>query len=75
MQDRFSLCRRIRAERISRPSAKLQIRLGRPETGNAGGNAGESAGIIQEIKPARSIVHEIVRDARERIRSLARLDL
>lgn len=35
--------------------------------------AGESTGIIREIKPAGSIVDEIVRDARETIGSLARM--
>jgi NAD(P)H-dependent flavin oxidoreductase YrpB (nitropropane dioxygenase family) len=35
--------------------------------------AGEGAGIIREIKSASAIVDDIVRDARETIRSLARL--
>jgi NAD(P)H-dependent flavin oxidoreductase YrpB (nitropropane dioxygenase family) len=35
--------------------------------------AGEGAGIIREIKSAASIVDDVVRDARETIRSLARL--
>jgi nitronate monooxygenase len=35
--------------------------------------AGESVGIIRKIKPAGSIVDEIARDARETIRSLARM--
>jgi NAD(P)H-dependent flavin oxidoreductase YrpB (nitropropane dioxygenase family) len=37
--------------------------------------AGESVGIIREIKSAGSIVHEIAQDARETIRSLARVGL
>jgi hypothetical protein len=37
--------------------------------------AGESAGIIREIKSASSIVDDIVRDALKTIRSLARVDL
>ena len=37
--------------------------------------AGESTGIIRDIKPAGAIVDEIARDARETIRSLMRLSL
>ena len=36
---------------------------------------GESAGIIREIQSAASIVDDIVRDARETIRLLARVGL